>query len=463
MLAKRRHPRNATHLTWTGRLVAGVPRCHTGRMATPWWRVACLSATSVLVTSLLGVAPASPALMPAPSPSPSAAPATIDRAPLRTIRGTSTQLWTPNQVGVSPDGSLVVANEGNASLSTYPAGASGNVSPTRRLVGGATGISALGGVHVDGDGTTYVSDFVRDRISVFAPGASGNAAPVRTISGARTRLDAPVGLDVRGDQLVVANRDGNSVLVFAKSAQGNAAPVRAITGAATQLSQPFRVAVGDGGELVVGTLGSRITTYAAGATGNAKPIRTLTGSLSTFGRVTGLDLDAQGNLYVASQDATAPVVVFAPRASGSARPTVKLEGLLHDLALPLGLTVLANRHVVVSDLTTDAVHTFAPLVTPARVVRRPGRVRNLKVSGGPRANRRAVTWRWPASNGGAKVTRHRVVVKKGKRVVAVRTPKARRVVLRRGQLPQGRLVVTVQARNKKGLGPATRRVFVVRK
>lgn len=424
-----------------------------------------MAVIGIVAASLSGVAASNPAH------APTSLAGTVDRAPLRTIRGEATSLWTPNQIARTPDGSLVVANEGlngeGASVTVHAGGADGDAAPVRRLAGPRTGFVTPAGVAVDTDGTFYVSDYATNRIAVFAPGARGDVAPTRVISGSTTRLDGPVGLHLAGSTVIVANTLGNDVLVFAKGASSNTAPQRRIAGDATGLTSPYKAVQAPSGELVVGTLAGWVRVFGSGANGNTAPVRSLEGARSGFGRVTGIALDAERHLYVASQDASAPVVAFAPGAGGTAQPIARLDGDLNDLAMPQDLTVLPNGQFVVSDMAIDAVLTFASLSAdqpppPTPVVKTPGKVRALKVKNGPRKVRRPVTWRAPAADGGTRVTGYRVVVRKGKRTVLTRTVTKQRVVLRKGKLPKGRLVVRVQARNSKGFGPAATKRFRVR-
>lgn len=393
----------------------------------------------------------------------------VERGPVRTVQGPATQLWNPSQVAVAPGGALVVANEGDfagsgGSVTVHAASASGNVAPQRRIAGPSTGLVQPAGVDVDAAGRIYVADAATDTVAVFAAGATGNVAPVQQLRGASTQLDGPAGLDVEGNRLAVANRDGDSLSVFAVSGSGtlSTTPERTVTGPSTGLAEPVRVVLRDG-ELTAATWAGRVLTYAAGASGNATPARTLTAHGG--GPVTGLALDDELRIHVALQYSDEPVRVFAPGASGSAAPVAFLSGELHDLDLPRGLALRPDGQVVVTDEADDALYTYDSLVsdTPAPQVRKPGKVRALKVAKGPRKLRRPVTWRAPKADGGASITRYRVVVKKGKRTVLKRTVTKRRVVLKRGQLPRGKLQVRVAARNSEGFGPVARKQFRVRK
>lgn len=437
-------------------------------MTTRRWLGASACATALVAASLSGVAasaPARPDLTSATTPAATAA--AVRAAPMRTIQGGATYLWNPGQVAVAPGDLLVTVNEGAYDLGTdwsitvHSGAASGDVAPLRRIAGNLTGLRRPTGVDVDEAGRIYVADGTNDSISVFNAGAHGNVAPIRVLRGATTGLDGPAGIDVERNRIAVANRDDHAVLVFDREATGDTAPERRVAGSATGISQPYRVVLAATGELTVGTWTGQVHTFASGAGGNATPIRSLDGGA---GPVTGLAVTTDQHLYVTAQFSDTPVVVYGPGATGSSRPVARLEGELHDIDLPRGMTVRPDGQVVVTDEADDAIYTYRDLLaTPPKRVRKPGKVRALKVAGGPRKARRAVTWRKPAVNGGAQVKKYRVIVKKGKRTVLKRVVKKRKVVLRRGKLPQGRLVVRVQARNKEGFGKARTKRFRVRR
>lgn len=433
------------------------------------WVVTCAAVTGLVTATLSGAAVPAPALA-----------GEVDRAPVRTLRGDATQLWNPGQVVVAPDGTLVVANEGDyerpggpgGSVTVHAADSDGDVAPLRHIAGAATGLVQPAGVDVDGEGRIYVADAATDTVSVFAPGADGNEAPTRVLRGPATALDGPHGIDVDGNRLAVANRAGGGVLVFVldelTAPDIDLAPDRHLVGDRTQLDAPLRVVLSDG-ELTVGTSTGKVLTYAPGAHGDAQPTRTLTDPLGGADLITGLAFDAERRLHVTGQYGARQVAVFAPGATSTAGLLASLAGELHDLDSPRGLALRPDGQVVVTDEADDSVHTYADLLAatppppPAPVVRTPGPVRTLAVSPGPRTPRRVVTWTAPASDGGARVAAYRVVVKQGGRTVLTRTVTTRRTVLRRATLPRGRLVVRVQARNSVGVGPATTKAFRVRR
>ena len=86
------------------------------------------------------------------------------------------------------------------------------------------------------------------------------------------------------------------------------------------------------------------------------------------------------------------------------------------------------------------------------------------MKGNATAARRKVTWQPPASDGGAKITSYKVVVKKGHNKLVTKTVLAPKHSLRlkRSQLVTGRLTVYVKAKNSVGYGPTAKKRFRVR-
>jgi hypothetical protein len=96
---------------------------------------------------------------------------------------------------------------------------------------------------------------------------------------------------------------------------------------------------------------------------------------------------------------------------------------------------------------------------------RPGHVQSLKVTGAKKAKRRAVTWSPPRNTARADLTTYRIVVKKGKKRLVVKTITASRtsIKVKRSKLRVGKHKVVVRAINGSLLGPVTSTTFRVRK
>lgn len=131
---------------------------------------------------------------------------------------------------------LYVANNGNRSVTVYPALANGNVPPLRRIVGSTTRIyGTIGGLAQDGAGNLYVGEH-QNGILVFAPGANGNVAPIRRIFGSNTTLGnvQALAVDAAGNifaatEVFAGGRPSYARLLrFPAGANGNVAPAAAL-------------------------------------------------------------------------------------------------------------------------------------------------------------------------------------------------------------------------------------------
>ncbi len=381
----------------------------------------------------------------------------VDVAPTNTIEGSNTGLADVAGLAVDAAGNRYVSNEFANTIRVFAPGATGNAAPIRTIAGAATQLSFPNGVAVDRVGFLYVSNFTSDKVTVYAPGATGNVAPVRVISGPSSGISDPVGNTLVGDQLVTANRNG-SITFHRRTANGNAAPERSIQGAATQLVDPYSVVLEPDGTTHVGNLNDRLLTFRPGATGNVAPTRVLDGGTLDFDRVPGLDVDSDGNLYLASGSPQPVVLVFR---AGSSTPDIRLEGPLSQITQPRELQVLSDhRLLLLNETGPAALRTYAPLIPKTT---KPGKVRALKVAGKARAKKRKVTWKAPASRGNSPITGYRVKVKKGGRTLLSKVVSKRSLVLKRGKLRKGKLKVIVSARNAKGFGPTVTKKFRVKK
>lgn len=392
--------------------------------------------------------------------------ADVNRNPIGFLAGPATGLSNPAAVTLDKAGNRYVANGVTASVTVYAPGASGNAAPSRTISGDATTLVGPRSVAVADDGTLYVGDLFgvgTNKVAVFAPGANGNVAPLRVIAGDQTGLAWPSGLALdSAGRLFVANREGDSVTVYIPGASGNASPLRTIAGASTGLDGPSGVALrGDNTVHVVNSGSESVSTFPAGASGNVSPTRTIVGANTGLDSIYGLALDSRNNIYVANSGFGGPgaISVFAPAAQGNVAPLIRLTGANTDLFAVFGVAV-DTRHKILATVGagTSALLTFAPLVPLP-----PTAVRALKVSGTAGALTRAVTWKAPADNGGARITGYRITVKKGTRTLISKLvrPSRTRFVLERADLRDGKNKVIVVARNKAGLSPRSSVVFRV--
>jgi hypothetical protein len=181
--------------------------------------------------------------------------------PIRTIRGTETQLADPHGVFLdAASDEVFAANHGNwtemrtysadgppllpgeyipgrfekPSIRVYRASSNGNVPPIRTLQGPQTRLAWPMGITVDDEAKELaVANYGTDQILVFAKNASGDAAPVRVIGGSKTSIVGPVavGIDRKNDEMWVANYGEHTAVVFDRTASGNVAPKRIIRNA----------------------------------------------------------------------------------------------------------------------------------------------------------------------------------------------------------------------------------------
>jgi hypothetical protein len=106
--------------------------------------------------------------------------------------------------------------------------------------------------------------------------------------------------------------------------------------------------------------------------------------------------------------------------------------------------------------------TTTPPVEPT--LSAPGKVSGLKVKGKKRADHRKVKWSAPTVDGGAVITKYKVVVRhKGDKVLKVKVAAPTlKVKLARASLPTGKDYVVVKAKNSVGWGAQAKTGFKVR-
>ena len=196
-----------------------------------------------------------------------------------------------------------------------------------------------------------------------APSArAADQAPIRTITGGTTGLYYPYGVAVLADgALAVVNFVGNSVTVYAAGADGNVAPIRTIAGTNTGLNRPSGVAVLADGALAISNFAnsntSSVTVYAAGATGNVAPIRTIAGGTTGLIYPVGVAVLADGALAVSNRGtSSSSVTVYAAGADGNVAPIRTIAGGTTGLNTPGGVAVLADGALAVSNGGTPFSH-----------------------------------------------------------------------------------------------------------
>jgi sugar lactone lactonase YvrE len=108
----------------------------------------------------------------------------------RNISGTNTKLAQPGSVTLDGSGNLVVANQGNGSITVYASAATANANqtPIATIAGTNTTLLAPGQIihnPANSSNEVYVADTTANEVAVFSgvSTANGPVAPVRQISG----------------------------------------------------------------------------------------------------------------------------------------------------------------------------------------------------------------------------------------------------------------------------------------
>jgi hypothetical protein len=242
-----------------------------------------------------------------------------------------------------PDGGFVV---GAGQVTSFSAGAQGNVAPNVNITGSNTQIAVPAGVAVDPlTGNIYVTNDVNPVVSsgavagvlVYPAGANGNAGPSTVL----TQVSTPQGIWVDGTgKIFVA--DKLSILVFAAGSTGAATPAAVITGALnTQLSVPYGITTDANGNIWVTDISNQsIDEFAPTANGDVAPLRMIVGPAAKLSQPAGIAVDNAGYIYETNFASGGYVNVFAPGAKGDAAPVQTLAGPNTMLQCPIGVAVL---------------------------------------------------------------------------------------------------------------------------
>jgi DNA-binding beta-propeller fold protein YncE len=274
---------------------------------------------------------------------------------------------------------IYVAENLNNSVAVYATGASGNATPLQYIRGTRTKLNTVFDVAVDPNtGNIYVANEGNSSVTVYAAGATGNVKPVQTIIGASTGLDFPYGIALgpgSSPSIYVANHSANSITIYASSAKGDAAPTSTISGSSTGLNGPAGLAVDASGNVYVPNVNTdTITVYAAGSinpgANNISPMATITStSTCKFNKGTigpsinqpyQVALDSESNIYVANSNGPYCIAVFAPDASGSAKPIRTITGMATKLSSPDGVALDAGGNVYVANTDTHHITVYPP-------------------------------------------------------------------------------------------------------
>jgi sugar lactone lactonase YvrE len=151
--------------------------------------------------------------------------------------------------------------------------------------------------------------------------------------------------------IAVANYSGNSITEYPIGSAGNVTPSATLSGNKTGLSSPVGLASDSVGSLrasdsTTGAAGT-IAAYVSGASGNSAPV-----TMFATGKVGGIALDANGNIYATSgsaADGQNHVVIYSRVANGNAIPIATIAGTDTGLLGPVAVTLDASGKIYVAN------------------------------------------------------------------------------------------------------------------
>ncbi|MGA8576843.1 MAG: hypothetical protein WB609_14305 [Candidatus Cybelea sp.] len=253
----------------------------------------------------------------------------------------------------------------------YPIAANGNYNPgSNVIVGSNTGLLNPAGIALDSASNIYVTNQGNSSVTVYPAGSSGNVTPIATISGTNTGLLNPFGIALdSSDRIYVANGLNTttpSVTVYAPGSNGNVAPIATIAGPNTGLADPSGIALDPTGRIYVGNENSPsfngiVTVYAAGANGNAAPIRTIAGPSTGFANGVYGVAWRNNRIFVTSGNSTisSQIGIFPQNSNGNVAPTRSIVGSITQLNSPVGIAVgPTNNRIYVANVRGPSVSTF---------------------------------------------------------------------------------------------------------
>ena len=296
------------------------------------------------------------------------------------LAGCSSDGTTFGNIHAAPAVGVYVIQNNAASGSTAASGeilqfstsSSGVTAPLSTIDNSKT--TSLAYLAVDGYGDIYTSAAEGSRGSAileFPVGSSNNAQPIGDIPfNSTTGLTGINGLAVDAAGDIYAAGAGYGVAGFGYSQNGSVAPDLLLplgTQAAdlTTLELPYAPAVDRKGNLYVADNASPaisspaptapIVVFAPGATGSVAPSRTLSGALTTlsFGTPQGMATDPAGNLYVTNVvSGVSSILIFAPGATGNTPPLRDITGSNTELGCVGGIALDNEGYLYVVSTAT---------------------------------------------------------------------------------------------------------------
>jgi hypothetical protein len=262
------------------------------------------------------------------------------------------------------------------SIEYFRASANGDAPPVGQIAGSNAQMLGTGYLVVDSKGTIWAAQESGPYVAGYSAGARGDVAPNFLIAGSNTELSSPVGLGIDGsDNLYVGNCGPicsgtvDNIVVFGSGSDGNAPPGRIIAGSKTRLLGISGVTIDAHGNVWVANRGTySVMRYEAGRSGNVAPSCSISG-LGTDPN--GIAFDRRGELYV--RDGSGAIAVFRPGTCGRGRPARIISGRNTGLDFPDGLFVGSDGTLYVANRLANSITEYAPgsagNVQPIRTIR----------------------------------------------------------------------------------------------
>lgn len=213
-------------------------------------------------------------------------------------------------------------------------------------------------------GAVFVANSVSSTLAWYAEPAVGDVAPRNVISGNSTT-------GIFGPSFIFAYATGNIWCSNAQPGNTNVAeydpnalpftpPIVQLEGRKTGLGPPEGLFVdGTGALYVANGISNDVLVFAPGASGDAKPQRVIKGKKTQLNNPTGLWLDPAGDIFVANGGGTfgGSIVEFATGAKKDAVPIRVIAGLDTKLVNPRGLTLDGFGQIYVTTSSSVLIFT----------------------------------------------------------------------------------------------------------
>ncbi len=223
------------------------------------------------------------------------------------------------------------------------------------------------GVYVIQNNPASGSTAASGEILQFSTSSSGATTPLSTINYSKITSAAYLAVDGYGDIYTSASEgsSGSAILEFPVGSSNNAQPIGDIPfNSTTGLTGINGLAVDAAGDIYAAGAGYGVAGFGYSQNGSVAPdlllpLGTQAADLTTLEFPYALAVDPKDNLYVANTASpavsapapTAPIVVFAPAATGSVAPSRTLSGALTTLSFgtPQGMATDSAGNLYVTN------------------------------------------------------------------------------------------------------------------